>query len=85
MAISKVSARSFNAGFSDLFFEDEEFSEEIDRLVSEFGKNVLNAIESLKKKKNVSSNRIDSAKLTVRVLIQDDREVIELPPTGGEL
>lgn len=84
MAIENVAVRSFNAGFSNLYFEDEEFADEIDRLVKQFGKDVLHAVESLKKKKGVSSGEVDMSKITVRVLLQDDVPVVELPPIPSD-
>lgn len=84
MPINEVSIRSFNTGFADMFFEDEQFADEIDRLVKEFGQNVLNAVKSLKERKDINGDMVDMSKITVRVLLRNDRKIIEMPPTPIE-
>jgi len=84
MPINEVSIRSFNAGFAEMFFEDEQFADEIDKLVKEFGQNVLNAVKSLKERKDVNGDMVDMSKITVRVLLRDNRTVIEMPPVPIE-
>lgn len=84
MPINEVSVRSFNTGFADMFFQDEQFADEIDNLVKEFGQKVLEAVKSLKERKDVNGDMVDMSKITVRVLLRDNRSVIEMPPVPVE-